>query len=509
MYWCKIATTEKEFDEIAALNYETFVEEIPQHQQNKERRLVDRFHHENTYLIVYKQEELIGMIAFRAVRPFSLDEKIGPMEEHLDEELCRNLCELRLLAIKKEHRNGRSMLRLFKALYAYFYERDFSACVISGTTREEKMYKRIGFEQFAPAVGTKDAQYLPMVLTRTSIDQFRLRMMKDAKVFYPGPVKQEGELLHTNMSHRSTDAGKLYNDVKNRVKSLAGTRHVAAVVGTGTLANDIMLGTVKTRFGNQQGLMLSNGEFGERLIRQAGNWGLSYMEKRYEWGQSFSLEEIEAMIKEQDISWLAFVHGETSTGTLNPLKELQALCDTYGAKLCVDCISSFGSLPFSLDNVFCATAVSGKAIGALGGLAFLLYNETPQATEALPCYVNLASYHETMPFTVPVYLLENVRQALAEYPSRYRLLEERLERVLSSSLYKRHGLQTGHYPIIVTFSGMEHFSTCAKLNDFQMHGESGYLKGRGLMQISTIQPTFDEDFPALEQLLDCYLKGTD
>ena len=35
MYWSKIATTNQEFDAIAALNYETFVEEIPQHEVNE------------------------------------------------------------------------------------------------------------------------------------------------------------------------------------------------------------------------------------------------------------------------------------------------------------------------------------------------------------------------------------------------------------------------------------------------------------------------------------------
>lgn len=42
MYWCKIAQTEKEFEAIARLNYETFVEEIPQHEPNhaKKRRSI-------------------------------------------------------------------------------------------------------------------------------------------------------------------------------------------------------------------------------------------------------------------------------------------------------------------------------------------------------------------------------------------------------------------------------------------------------------------------------------
>lgn len=500
MYWCKIATTEKEFDEIAALNYETFVEEIPQHHRNKERRLVDRFHHENTYMLVYKESEIAGMIAFRAVRPFSLDEKIGPMEEHLPKELCGNLCELRLLAIKKEHRNGRAMLRLFKALYAYFYEQDFSACVISGTIREVKMYIQIGFEQFAPVVGAKDAEYLPMVLTRKAIDQFRVRMMKDVKMFYPGPVKQTAPLHYTNISHRSVDGLKLYNDMKETLKLMSGTKYAAVVVGSGTLANEMMLGLIKNACGKKRGLMLSNGEFGERLIAQAKQWELSFVTKSYRWNESFNVKEIEKLIKEQNVDWLSFVHGETSTGTLNPLKELQELCDAYNVKLCVDCISSFGALPFSLENVFCATAVSGKAIGALGGLAFLLYNEAPQTAVDIPSYINLAHYHETMPFTVPVYLLENTKQALTQYPERYHLLEKRLKTVLASPFYTHFGLQTEHYPIIVTFVGLEEFALCAKLNDFDLHGASSYLKQNGFVQISTIQPDFERDFAALEQL---------
>ena len=68
----KIATAAAEFEAIHHLNYRTFVEEIPQHPANPQRRLVDRFHDENTYAIAMEGEELVGMIAGRARRPFSL-----------------------------------------------------------------------------------------------------------------------------------------------------------------------------------------------------------------------------------------------------------------------------------------------------------------------------------------------------------------------------------------------------------------------------------------------------
>ena len=43
MYWCKIAKTDEEFEAIAQLNYETFVEEIPQHDANASRKKLTDF----------------------------------------------------------------------------------------------------------------------------------------------------------------------------------------------------------------------------------------------------------------------------------------------------------------------------------------------------------------------------------------------------------------------------------------------------------------------------------
>ena len=72
----KIASEPWEFDQIHELNYRTFVDEIPQHQQNEEQKLVDKFHQENTYVICVRNKEVLGMIALRDKRPLSLDEKL-------------------------------------------------------------------------------------------------------------------------------------------------------------------------------------------------------------------------------------------------------------------------------------------------------------------------------------------------------------------------------------------------------------------------------------------------
>ena len=58
----KIASEEWEFEAIHSLNYKTFVEEIPQHQHSGEKRLVDKFHRENTYVICLEGERLVGRL---------------------------------------------------------------------------------------------------------------------------------------------------------------------------------------------------------------------------------------------------------------------------------------------------------------------------------------------------------------------------------------------------------------------------------------------------------------
>src|ERR1700741_854821 len=100
----KVAGEPREFEMIHALNYRTFVEEIPQHAANGERRLVDRFHAENTYVIALDGDQLAAMVAIRGERPFSLDEKLPDLARYLPH--ARRLCEIRLLALEPRYRKS-------------------------------------------------------------------------------------------------------------------------------------------------------------------------------------------------------------------------------------------------------------------------------------------------------------------------------------------------------------------------------------------------------------------
>jgi len=158
------------FDSIHRLNYETFVEEIPQHAPNLTRRLVDRFHDQNTYVVCLSASLLVGMVCGRCDRPFSLDLKLDDLDRWLPPH--RKAVEVRLLAVATEWRKTSVFRGLMTALSDHFMARGCDLAVISGTVRELKLYRHLGFEPFGTLVGTPAAAYQPMFLT---LDAFTRR----------------------------------------------------------------------------------------------------------------------------------------------------------------------------------------------------------------------------------------------------------------------------------------------------------------------------------------------
>jgi hypothetical protein len=167
----KIAETEDEFEQIFRLNYKTFVEEIPQHERNAGKRLMDKFHAENTYLICMEGDHLLGMLAIRDKRPFSLDIKLENLDSYLPEHT--SICEIRLLAVVHHRRSTRIFGGLILHAGQYCNEHHYDLAVMSGTTRQAKLYRHLGFIPFGPLVGNGDTLFQPMYLTLDSYRKLR------------------------------------------------------------------------------------------------------------------------------------------------------------------------------------------------------------------------------------------------------------------------------------------------------------------------------------------------
>ncbi len=158
------ASEDWEFEQIYALNYRTFVEEIPQHTPNEQRILVDKLLAQSKCIVAVRGRRVVGMLAICGERPFSLDRKI----ENLDAQLPEghgNLCEVRLLAIEPEERRGVILGGLIGRLLRYCEAMGFETGLISAAVRQRRLYLAMGFADFGPPIGTPDAPFQGMYVS--------------------------------------------------------------------------------------------------------------------------------------------------------------------------------------------------------------------------------------------------------------------------------------------------------------------------------------------------------
>jgi len=260
----------------------------------------------------------------------------------------------------------------------------------------------------------------------------------------------------------------------------------------------------------EKGLILKNGAFGERLEKQAERWRLAYEVQGYEWGKRFDMAAIENELATGKYSWLLMTHGETSTGMLNEMEEIAGLCKRYNVLLCADCVSSFGALPFSMDGVYLATGVSGKAIGTMSGLAFVFSNTEIVTSDNIPAYLDIGlTVSHMIPFTMSSQLVQSLEYALKAYEkgARYTLLQNRMK--LIEAEVEKHQiplLSDDPYPMIFTWEekAFPYLAEDARMSGFDLHYKSDYLLERGLLQVSCIQPDFEDAWSKFKNWMDIY-----
>ena len=424
----KIATEEWELEQVFELNYATFVEEVPQHDRNSSRRLVDRFHDENTYFICLRGNDLAGMVALRDRRPFSLDEKLGSIDQYLPPG--SSVCEIRLLSVEKERRNGRVIQGLLSLLARHCIEGGYDIAVISGNVAQQKLYRGLGFVPFGPVVGTPDAAFQPMYRRLETLEQdftgrFHPSVERNGgrKVnLMPGPVAIRPEVskafARTPVSHRSPAFMEDMKRTKGRLCELTGALSVEILLGSGTMANDAIAAQLSLEEG--RGLVLSNGEFGDRLLDHAARMSLDFDAFHQDWGRPFDRAALASSLAGGAYSWLWATHCETSTGVLNDMGLVTEICTREGVKLALDCISSIGTLPVDLSGVFLASGVSGKGLGSYPGLSMVFYNHALELRpDRLPRYLDLGLHAAKggVPFTMSSNLVHALDAALDRFDS--------------------------------------------------------------------------------------------
>jgi aspartate aminotransferase-like enzyme len=333
----------------------------------------------------------------------------------------------------------------------------------------------------------------------------------------PGPVDvsadTERAMAGTPVSHRTEEFTGDLGRVKQILSSITGAKHTAVLMGSGTLANDALAAQLSLTEG--KGLILSNGEFGERLIDHARRWGLSFNAVEKQWGGRFSREDTEdALDTNPGASWLWAVHSETSTGVLNDAGMLGEICIDRGIDLCLDCISSLGTVPLDLSRVYMATGVSGKGLRSYPGLSFVFYNhEIVSRPDKLPRYLDLGLYAESAgtPFTLSSNLLSALKASISNFSAEERYAELRkrsdwLREKLSDSGYDIVAEKGQESPAIITIPLPERLDSRVlgmklERSGYYINWRSVYLLERNCVQIALMGECREDGLSPLIDLL--------
>ena len=174
-------------------------------------------------------------------------------------------------------------------------------------------------------------------------------------------------------------------------------------------------------------LIINNGAYGARMGEMARCLGLRHHE--LDCGETTRPEPaaIDAMlVRHPEITHLAMVHCETTTGMLNPLEEVAELCQRRGIRLIVDAMSSFGGIPIDMGRLGIEFLISSanKCIQGVPGFGFVIARRAALAAcvgRARSVSLDLHAQWQTMEqqggkwrFTSPTHTVLAFAQALRE-----------------------------------------------------------------------------------------------
>jgi len=196
------------------------------------------------------------------------------------------------------------------------------------------------------------------------------------------------------------------------------------------------------------------GRFGLLLIEIAERCGADVVPVRGEWGRALAPDAFADALRGGKTRMVALIHGETSTGVLQPLAEIARLAHAHDALVMADAVVTLGGCPVETDAWGVDVMVAGtqKCLSCPSGLAPVTYNARAEAvlaarrTRVQSNYLDLgqlADYwgpqrynHHTAPTSMVYGLREALRaiqlEGLAPRFARHRLHGEALRAGLAA-----------------------------------------------------------------------------
>jgi len=172
----------------------------------------------------------------------------------------------------------------------------------------------------------------------------------------PGPVTVPHAIKMAMMVDRSANSVPVIEMVRTIRRYLLeicnGTAHYECVPlqGSATYAVEAVFQSLVPK--GSRILVIENGAYGARMARIAEVAGFEVKKLSFGLQPMPTGEDVAAALDaDPDIDYVGLCHVETSTGALNPIKEIAAAARARGKKVIIDAVASFGGIPIDVEEL--------------------------------------------------------------------------------------------------------------------------------------------------------------
>lgn len=255
-------------------------------------------------------------------------------------------------------------------------------------------------------------------------------MLNKKYLFVPGPTpipERVQNAMHVPMiNHRGVGYETMFKDIVSRLQGVFNTQTADILVYPSAGTGAMEAGIVNLFSHGDKVLVVSIGNFGDRLAEISKNYGLEVELMSFEEGTAACPTKLANRLADdvnQEFKGVLMTHNETSTGVTNDVKALAAACSGHPALIMVDAVSALGAIEMRMDEWAIDLVVTGsqKALMIPPGVGLVAFG--PRAWEAyknskLPkFYWDAAKVKKSLdkcqnPYTPAVSLLFGLQEAL-------------------------------------------------------------------------------------------------
>ena len=176
--------------------------------------------------------------------------------------------------------------------------------------------------------------------------------MAHTKLYIPGPIEVSAKtfaaMTQPMIGHRSKDFQALYGRIMPMLQQTFVTKQPVFI--STSSAWGVMEGSIRNLVAKKV-LNCCCGAFSDKWYDVSLACGKQAEALKVEWGQPITPEAVDAALSKGGFDAITLVHSETSTGVLNPLKEIVDVVKKYPDVLLItDTVSSFSTVPTPFDE---------------------------------------------------------------------------------------------------------------------------------------------------------------